>query len=388
MVPGLPPRTSGPVEDLVRKAFGGGTRIVSVEDVGGRRRRSLIHRLTLSGPNAPQSVIVKQLKAVRPDTARDNDQNSLFLAELSSLRFLTELGLDDLSPRLFAHDVASHVLVMQDLGPGVSMADVLQARPEPSSLPTLHAYASSLGRLHGLSAPHLNRFLTLRTEVGAQDDAALWAKDVQEDISAVDASLAWVDLSLSPYASAELNDVQERLTAHDAWVTFTHGDPCPDNNVVAADGSVVHFDFEFAQARPALVDGSYFVVPFPTCWCVNAIPSALRIEITETYRADLATHLPAANDPVVFGRALTDAAALWVARDTTAGLLAGALKKDQKWGISTWRQRMIHRLPAFIELAHRHDHLPAFAETAESLHRRLTGKWVKLTPMPTYPALR
>jgi hypothetical protein len=105
-------------------------------------------------------------------------------------------------------------------------------------------------------------------------------------------------------------------------------------------------------------------------------------------RAELATHLPAANDPVIFGHALTDAAALWVARDMTAGLLAGALKKDQKWGISTWRQRMIHRLPAFIELAHRHDHLPAFAETAESLHRRLTGKWVKLTPMPTYPALR
>jgi hypothetical protein len=207
MVPGLPPRTRGPVEDLVREAFGGGTRIVSVEDVGGRRRRSLIHRLTLSGPNGPPSVIVKQLKALQPDTARDNDQTSLFLAELSSLRFLTELGLDDLSPRLFAHDVARHILVMQDLGPGVSMADVLQARPAPSSVPTLHAYARSLGRLHGLSAPHLNRFLTLRTEVGAQDDAALWAKDVQEDISAVDSSLAWVDLSVSPDASVELNDV-------------------------------------------------------------------------------------------------------------------------------------------------------------------------------------
>jgi len=69
-------------------------------------------------------------------------------------------------------------------------------------------------------------------------------------------------------------------------------------------------------------------------------------------------------------------------------LLEGALKEDQTWGISTWRQRLIHRLPAFVELAHRHDHLPALAETAEALHRRLTGRWVALAPMPTYPALR
>jgi len=387
MVPGLPPRTRGPVEDLVREAFGGGTRIVSVEDVGGRRRRSLIHRLTLSGPNAPQSVIVKQLKAVRPDSARDNDQTSLFLAELSSLRFLTELGLDDLSPRLFAHDVARHILVMQDLGPGVSMADVLQARSEPSSVPTLHAYAKSLGRMRPFGTPsqpvpdpaHRGRGAGGRRALGeGRPGGHLGGRHLSRVGGPVPVagSLSRAERRAgTPDRAGRLGDVH-------------HGDPCPDNNVVAADGSVVHFDFEFARARPALVDGSYFVVPFPTCWCVKAIPSALRIEITETYRAELATHLPAANDPVVFGRALTDAAALWVARDMTAGLLAGALKKDQKWGISTWRQRMIHRLPDFIELAHRHDHLPAFAETAESLHRRLTGQWVKLTPMPTYPALR
>jgi Phosphotransferase enzyme family len=127
----------------------------------------------------------------------------------------------------------------------------------------------------------------LRHDLGAQDDGALWMKDVQEVISAVDESLAWVGLSLTPDAAVELNQLQMGLTAQDAWVTFTHGDPCPDNNVVTADGSVVHFDFEFARARPALVDGSYVVVPFPTCWCVNAIPSALRSEITDTYRADL-----------------------------------------------------------------------------------------------------
>jgi len=28
------------------------------------------------------------------------------------------------------------------------------------------------------------------------------------------------------------------------------------------------------------------------------------------------------------------------------------------------------------------------AETAEALHRRLTGRWVDLAPMPTYPSLR
>jgi hypothetical protein len=110
--------------------------------------------------------------------------------------------------------------------------------------------------------------------------------------------------------------------------------------------------------------------------------------VTETYRAELATHLPEAGDPVRFGRALTDAAAFWVVRDITTRLLEGALKEDQTWGISTWRQRLIHRLPAFVELAHRHDHLPALAETAEALHRRLTGRWVALAPMPTYPALR
>ena len=387
MSPDLPPRTRGPVEDLVRGAFGAGTRVDTVEDVGGDRRRSLIHRLTLSGADGPPSVIVKQLKAAGANGSGDHDQTSLFLAELSSLRFLTELGLDDLSPRLFAHDADEHILVMQDLGAGESMAEVLQRDPTPSSVSTLHAYARSMGRLHGASAARLDRFLALRSEVGAQDDASLWAKDVAH-ISAVEASLAWVDLSLSAAAAAELNQLQRRLTSQNAWVTFTHGDPCADNNIVTSEGSVVHFDFEFARARPDLVDGSYFVVPFPTCWCVNAIPSALRMAVTETYRAELATHLPEAGDPVRFGRALTDAAAFWVVRDITTRLLEGALKEDQTWGISTWRQRLIHRLPAFVELAHRHDHLPALAETAEALHRRLTGRWVALAPMPTYPALR
>jgi hypothetical protein len=382
--------TGGPravVAAIVQRAFGSDTALRRARPLSGERMRSEIYRIDLQGSGAPPTAIVKRLRAVTPAETGGHDSRQLFVSELSSLRFLSTLDTAGIAPQLYGDDPAAHVLVMQDLGDRPSLADLLLGSDRDATVGALATYARGLARLHGMSIGHLADFRRIRAELGARADDELWAADVQWCIDGIEEPLAAQEILLDTAARAELAGLRDRLTAATSWSALTHGDPCPDNNSITPEGDLVHFDFEFTRVRPAMIDAAYLTVPFPTCWCVNASPPEVRAQALAVYRSELSAWLPAADDDAVFATAMVDAAAYWLLRDL-AGMLASATAADSEWGISTTRQRLVYRLPVFIDLARRSDVLPRLADVAESLHRRLTGRWAELRAMPTYPSLR
>jgi hypothetical protein len=98
--------------------------------------------------------------------------------------------------------------------------------------------------------------------------------------------------------------------------------------------------------------------------------------------------LPARRDDATFERALTGAIAYWTVASVNWSL-GQALAENERWGISTVRQRHPLRLENFANLAERLGHLPALAQTARALADKLRALWPEDdTVMPLYPPFR
>jgi hypothetical protein len=168
---------------------------------------------------------------------------------------------------------------------------------------------------------------------------------------------------------------------------LTHGDPCPDNALLV-DEEMRLIDFEFAGLRSPLIDGAYGRVPFPTCWCVNRLPENLALAMEATYRAELRHALPWVEEEQAWRRSVVEASAFWLLSDLAEWLLPVALKEERVWGISTFRQRLLMRLPLFAELTREYGHLPALGRLAQQVADQLAERWPELESMPLYPAFR
>src|SRR5262249_43989831 len=139
--------------------------------------------------------------------------------------------------------------------------------------------------------------------------------------------------------------------------------------------------------RHALTDGMYGRLPFPTCWCVNRLPSEMTVKMETTYRAELATTCPEASDDALFHREATAACAAWLLT-TLEWSFEETLQEDNTWGISSLRQRFPLRLHNFADTTEHWGHLTVLGRTARDMAARLEALWGDVEPMPLYPAFR
>jgi hypothetical protein len=130
-----------------------------------------------------------------------------------------------------------------------------------------------------------------------------------------------------------------------------------------------------------LLDASYFLAPYPTCWCCAALPDGLPERLLAAYREGF----PGGPD---FDDQLTMALTSWL----TLGLLVRVeenwLEADRPWDLSTLRQRvmaLIERLLARPNLA---KVAPSLALVLTELDLNLRARWADMAPMPVYPAFR
>ena len=107
---------------------------------------------------------------------------------------------------------------------------------------------------------------------------------------------------------AEIDGLVRMLGGH-RYLSFVHGDLCPDN-VHLADGRVRFFDFEVASLGSAALDAAYLLAPFPSCWCFADMPADIADLAMGAYRGALeAGGVEAGED---FDAELTAALAGWV----------------------------------------------------------------------------
>jgi hypothetical protein len=344
---------------------------------------------------APTTVIVKCARQTEefpydPDDLTPGHWTPGFLRDWLGTQFLSAVPGDPPSgPRFYGGDRARGFFVIEDLGDGGSLADLLLGDDPARAEQGLLAFAAALGRMHAATIGQADTFHALcRALALAPDQVAMQtARDARADVRRL---VGWCDaLGVRPAPGFE-TDIEAAcacIQSPGPFLAYTHGDPCPDNNRLTPDGLRL-FDFEHGAFRHALFDGVYGRLPFPTCWCVNRLPPPLPAQMEAAYRAELAAACPEASDAATFCRETAAVCAAWLLT-TMEWSFEETLQADRPWGISSLRQRIPLRLHSFADTAEAWGILTALGRTARDMAVRLEQLWgQEIEPMPLYPAFR
>ncbi len=310
-----------------------GCALVDPVSLGGPDR-SLVLRCGTISPTGPSTVVVKRY----PDTvggAASYARETAGLAEISG------------APALLGADDAHRIVVMEDLGHGPTLADLLLGDDRAAAWDGALGWATALGDAVGRSHPRAAHFRKVLGRQGITDwDALLAARTGIDRLRSTlpppgapaitggrTGTRATADSALAEDVAA-----MRILTSRDGdrgpgsppADVVSPGDTCPDNAILTPTGWRF-LDLEGATAQHVALDAAYMVMPFATCWCVFDPPPGLTDALLERFTAAVAPHLP---DVVVepgWSRALDLAAAAWILA-VTGWLIDGALADDPNVG--------------------------------------------------------
>ena len=312
--------------------------------------------------------------------------HQVLFAEWTALALIGDLGLDPpLAPRLLGGDVDAAVIVMERLPRGPSLAGLLLGTDREAAKRGLVAVGRALGRLHSATIGRSAEYEVRRAALGPTKSVRYHVvRRLPELLARVD---RWIEQGsfLRPKGlDDDLQRVRQAMIRPGPFLAVVHGDACPDNNRIYGDTAVL-LDFQVAAIDHCLLDGAYFTVPFPTCWCVGQLDGSVGQAATDAYRQELAAGLPQVNDDNFWMSSLAEATACWFLLRGIPGLRP-ALAADELWGTATMAQRLIQRSSCFAILARQASVLPALADLAEQLSEAVRGRWPALGPTPAYPA--
>jgi hypothetical protein len=357
-------------------------------------RRSIVARVAVESDaaGAPATVVIKQARrggdsAYDPADAEPESRAALLFNDWASCHFLNGTpGLETVAPRLLAGDRERGFIVLEDLGDGDCLVDLLLGADPARARAGLLAYAAALGRVNARTAGAVDRYRALRATLGPSTGAALPPlSTLRPAFEAVVASAEALGAEVPVEAAGECDSVAVMLAGPGPFLAFSPTDSCPDNNRVG-EGTFRLFDFEGGGFRHALLDGAYCRLALPTCWCVGRLPELLPLEMEAAYRAELVAGCPPAADDATFRSAMLRACAAWLIW-TTSWLLPRVTEHDRPMGpVSTYRQGILLRLDTFAVMAAEAGELPALRRFSERLAAALRRHWPEAATMPLYPA--
>jgi hypothetical protein len=218
--------------------------------------RTLVLRARAQGAGpAHDSVIIK---ALRDDAATG-------FAEWAALAFLAELpAAKGLVPGFLGGDAGQGLIVLEDLGLGATLHELLMGGTRAEAEAALRELAQQMARLHLATRGHEARFSAIRQGLpaaeghGRQREAAAW-------LASRARMLAWLSAT-GCAAPAGLDAGLELIAAAYAepgpWLSFSHGDPAPSNNHIAGQ-RVRLLDFEYGAYRHLCYDISAWNILCP-----------------------------------------------------------------------------------------------------------------------------
>jgi hypothetical protein len=151
------------------------------------------------------------------------------------------------------------------------------------------------------------------------------------------------------------------------------------------DGRARLLDFEFARPGHILRDAAYWRMGFPTCWCAGRVPRDVQAAMDHAYRQALAAALPVSGDDAAFLQEMAILLFTWM-YGRLAWLLEDALREDKKWGISTYRSRLLWYLEAAADGAAASGTFNGLKDTVLSWRADLGKRWPEVQPLALYPA--
>jgi hypothetical protein len=293
--------------------------------------------------------------------AKQHVADSGHRSEVLALRMLPHT----VSPNLLAS--SDDIMIMEDLGDGPSVADLLLGTDATAAHTALVLWARSLGRIAAATSGLEPATDTIRHEIIL--DVNVFAELAQ----------SW-GVELPAGLANELHDAQSRLKASGLYRTLVVSDAaCPDNNRVT-DKAVRFFDFEFACWSHAAIDAAYCLAPFCTCWCVAGLPDAIRRTMFDAY----CDEFPTARSSIFRRAAVIAGIGL-----TLSGLLQSSKEIRENPRLSIEDDALLKPSQHFrlrLEwLATQESDTPTVATLASRLLEKLDQRFPGVV-VPTYPA--
>jgi hypothetical protein len=382
------------VERILTRSWNGDVRLGDCYQLRGDRvlRFNVSLAPEVSGQPPPASVVVKKAysdleRRYDPDAVEAwNPAWGLFSDWAGTQLFASLPNSGEYALRLYGGDREAGVIVLEDLGDGEALVDRLMGDDPARAEEGLRLLAECLGKMHAATMGQQDRYQQYRDALGPRVSDRFW-RDLREHRERLLRGFQAIGIKPAPGFDEEFEQVVASVADPGPFLAYVHGDPCPDNCRIVG-GKLRLFDFETGGFRHALTDAVYGRIPFPTCWCVNRLPAHVAPMMEVSYRAQIVRACPAAEDDERFRRELVHCCAAWLICNGT-WMLDDARKDDWRWGISTWRQRVLVRLDALADTTEQFGHLHAMGDTARRCAQRLREIWPpEADQMPLYPAYR
>ncbi|CAM3694668.1 MULTISPECIES: hypothetical protein [Tsukamurella] len=292
------------VETLLGRRVGTPVDLGDPEDLGGSGRTLVMRaRVLHNNPLLPRSVVIKQLRLV--DHA-DRDHAEAFARESAAYKFATALPVDSRpGPQLLASDPEAKILVLQDLGEGETMTDVLGRTPVVGASMVLSAWAQALGRMHAG---------TYGREIDLHTLARLEHTDSRNDPIAREAEKAVTAVAQAVGGAGETTgavlDAAVALFTDGPFRAFSPSDVGPDNTHVVG-GAVRFLDYEWAGFRDGALDIAYALLTYPDC-TPEGHSTDHDSAILEAWRSEIVRLWPRLADDIALHRHLATAKLAWL----------------------------------------------------------------------------
>ncbi len=331
-------------------------------------------------PGAPPSVIVKRARIrpgrrYEPDAAEYAGTAWLLFNDWAGLQFLTEVGGPlPPAPRFYAGDREAGLIVLEDLGPGANLDDLLCGADPARAEEALIALAATLGRMHAATIGRQAVFDRIRAALGPGANGSPFAG--YEWLAAVlQRTAAALDLRLPPGVDPELRALIAAIRDPGPFLAYTHGDSCP-GNCLCPGATVRLCDFELGAFRPALLDGICGRIHFPTCRSVTRVPPDIPPRMEAAYRAALVGGCPEAADDGYFYRAVVEACIYWALLRCQWSMPPAVLPDSaDEWGVPALQQIVLIRFDLAAQVTAQFGHLEAIGATFAAMARELRTRW-------------
>jgi Phosphotransferase enzyme family len=355
-------------EAVLARAWGRRAEIRGAERIWDREH---VVRLDLA---CGRSAVLKR----RPHPEGDARGRS-FERELAALDLLNGMPAP-VAPRLLGADAAAGILLMEDLGQDVTLADSLLTGGRERAEADLIAYARALASMHAWTMQRADE--PASRAAGEPGWLTVIANGAEPFLGAA----GRMGLPTGGVAG-EIDQIIITLR-ETADLGLVHGDPCPDN-VLVAGGACRILDFEASGWGAVVLDAAYLLAPFPSCWCFADLPAEVAAPAVDAYRETLdaaGTGLGTAGTGLGKECDADVAAALagWIVARGRA--LADVLDEDQTWGTTTMRPRLLAWLRNVIDRGDGDQTLPRLRALIARMHDQLSARWPEVR-VPEYPAL-
>ena len=388
--PGAVAAVAGAARLLSRRA-GSEVELWAPEDLGGSGSSVVARaRMTQNPFSDRRSVVIKQYSPLPPGD--DPGASDPFRYEVASCQLFTALPTDVRpSPVIIAHDPEQRLLVLEDLGRSMTLADTLFGPERDTARTCLLGWARGLGRMQAATAGREGDFGALLRRLGEDAHRDPFADQARAALAGLAELLAdGLGVEVPEPAVLEARG-GVRLLGGTGFRAFSPSDTCPDNNLVTSRG-VRFVDFEWGCFRDVVLDAAYVRVPFPACSATFALPVPVATQMLDAWRAEVAPVWPELDDPEVLESRLADAHLLWVWWSTWM-LLPQVLHRDGPTGADAGRSPRIstalrHYWRGLGEAA-AVTHRPATAELATAVVGALDARFPDApSELPEFPAFR